>query len=44
MKAKQRRNNRMKTEAIIFLIIGGVFLWGGLAQALIREFKKGDMK
>ncbi len=32
----------MNGQAIIFLVIGGVFLWGGLAQALIRAFKKDE--
>ncbi len=32
----------MTGQAILFLVIGGVFLWGGLAQALIREFKNND--
>ncbi len=30
----------MTGQAILFLVIGGVFLWGGLIQALLREFRK----
>ncbi len=32
----------MTIQAIIFLVIGGTFLWGGFAQALIRALRNPD--
>ncbi len=34
----------MTVESIIFLLIGGTFLWGGLVLAIFREFKSDKYK